>query len=87
MGMYVNKINRKISGNFTFLLVTDRVDLDGQLYKNFLRTEIITEEESAQPSTSRKLREDLKTNKPFVFTLIHKFGYEKGRDGSSHKPR
>lgn len=79
MGMYVNKINRKIPGNFTFLLVTDRVDLDGQLYKNFLRTEIITEEESAQPKTSKKLREDLKTNKAFVFTLIHKFGYDKGK--------
>src|SRR5699024_6573970 len=80
MGMYVNKINRKVPGNFTFLLVTDRVDLDGQLYKNFLRTEIITEEESAQPRNSKELREDLKTNKAFVFTLIHKFGYEKGEE-------
>lgn len=80
MGMYVNKINRKVPGNFTFLLVTDRVDLDGQLYKNFLRTEIITEDESAQPRNSKELREDLKTNKPFVFTLIHKFGYEKGKE-------
>lgn len=80
MGMYANKINRKIPGNFTFLLVTDRVDLDGQLYKNFLRTEIITEDESAQPRNSKELREDLKTNKPFVFTLIHKFGYEKGKE-------
>lgn len=79
MGMYVNKINRKLPGNFTFLLVTDRVDLDGQLYKNFLRTEIITEEESAQPKNSKKLREDLKTNKAFIFTLIHKFGYDKGK--------
>lgn len=79
MGMYVNKINRKVPGNFTFLLVTDRVDLDGQLYKNFLRTEIITEDESAQPRNSKELREDLKTNKAFVFTLIHKFGYEKGK--------
>lgn len=80
MGMYVNKINRKVPGNFTFLLVTDRVDLNGQLYKNFLRTEIITEEESAQPRNSKELREDLKTNKAFVFTLIHKFGYEKGKE-------
>lgn len=54
MGMFVNKINRKIPGNFTFLMVTDRVDLDDQLYKNFLRTEIITEEESAQPKNSKK---------------------------------
>src|SRR5699024_11085286 len=75
MGMYVNKINRKLDGNFTFLMVTDRRDLDDQLYKNFLRTEVITEEESAQPKNSRKLREDLRTNKAFIFTLIHKFRY------------
>ncbi len=56
MGMFVNKINRKIPGNFTFLMVTDRVDLDDQLYKNFLRTEIITEEESAQPKNSKKIK-------------------------------
>ena len=79
MGMFVNKINRKILGNFTFLMVTDRVDLDDQLYKNFLRTEIITEEESAQPKNSEKLREYLTTNKPFIFTLIHKFRYDKGK--------
>lgn len=79
MGMFVNKINRKIKGNFTFLMITDRVDLDDQLYKNFLRTEIITEKESAQPKNSEKLREYLTTNKPFIFTLIHKFRYDKGK--------
>lgn len=79
MGMFVNKINRKIEGNFTFLMITDRVDLDDQLYKNFLRTEIITEEESAQPKNSKELREYLATNRPFVFSLIHKFRYDKGK--------
>lgn len=79
MGMFVNKINRKIQGNFSFLMVTDRVNLDDQLYKNFLRTEIITEEESARPENSEMLREDLTTNKAFIFTLIHKFRYDKGK--------
>ncbi len=79
MGMFVNKINRKVSGNFTFLMITDRVDLDDQLYKNFLRTGIITEEESAKPKNSEQLREFLKTNKSFIFTLIHKFRYDKGK--------
>ncbi len=79
MGMFVNKINKKITGNFTFLMITDRVDLDGQLYKNFLRTEIISKEESAQPKDSEELREFLKTDKPFIFTLIHKFRYDKGK--------
>ena len=79
MGMFVNKINRKIKGNFTFLMVTDRVDLDGQLYKNFLRTEVVTKDESSEPKSSKELREYLETNKPFIFTLIHKFGYDKGK--------
>ena len=78
MGMLVNKINRKVPGNFTFLMITDREDLDDQLYKNFLRTEVVTEEESARPENSEKLREILRTNKAFIFTLIHKFRYDKG---------
>ena len=79
LGMFVNKINRKMQGNFSFLMVTDRVNLDDQLYKNFLRTEIITEEETARPENSEMLREDLTTSKAFIFTLIHKFRYDKGK--------
>ncbi|WP_414048090.1 type I restriction endonuclease subunit R [Macrococcus equi] len=79
MAMFINKINRKITGNFTFLLVTDRQDLDDQLYKNFLRTETVTEEESANPRDGAALRRDLQTNKPFLFTLIQKFRYDKGK--------
>ncbi|PTI47987.1 type I restriction endonuclease subunit R [Staphylococcus succinus] len=80
MAMFINKINRKMTGNFTFLIVTDRQDLDDQLYKNFLRTETVTEEESANPKNGAALRKDLQTNKPFLFTLIQKFRYDKGKD-------
>ncbi len=79
MAFFVSKINRKIPGNFTFLMVTDRADLDNQLYKNFLRTEVVTEEESAQPKNSEELRSFLKTSKAFIFTLIHKFRYDKNK--------
>lgn len=79
MAMFVNKINRKIKGNFTFLMVTDRQDLDDQLFKNFLRTEAVTEEESAQPKNGVALRKELQTNKAFLFTLIQKFRYDKGK--------
>jgi type I restriction enzyme R subunit len=80
MAMFINKINRKMTGNFTFLMVTDRQDLDDQLYKNFLRTETVTEEESANPKNGAALRNDLQTNKPFLFTLIQKFHYDKGKN-------
>lgn len=79
MAMLINKINRKISGNYTFLIVTDRVDLDDQLYKNFLRTGVITKDKSTRPKNSEMLQVDLRSNKPFIFTLIHKFRNEKGK--------
>lgn len=77
--MLARKINHKAKGNFTFLIVTDREDLDTQIYKNFLRTEFITDQDNVQPANSKQLREDLKTNKPILFTLIHKFRYDKGK--------
>ena len=73
------QIKHKCTGNFTFLVVTDRDDLDTQIYKNFLRTEFITDKDKVQPANSKQLREELKTNKPILFTLIHKFRYDKGK--------
>jgi type I restriction enzyme R subunit len=79
MVMLARKIKHKCTGNFTFLVVTDRDDLDTQIYKNFLRTEFITDKDKVQPANSKQLREELKTNKPILFTLIHKFRYDKGK--------
>ena len=79
MVMLARKINHKVRGNFTFLIVTDREDLDIQIYKNFLRTEFITDKDKVQPANSKQLREDLQANKPILFTLIHKFRYDKGK--------
>ena len=79
MVMLARKIKHKCTGNFTFLIVTDREDLDTQIYKNFLRTEFITDNDKVQPANSKQLREELKTNKSILFTLIHKFRYDKGK--------
>lgn len=80
MAMFAAKINRKFEGNYTFLIVTDRNALDGQIYKNFLKLGLIKKSDVVQPKNSESLREYLKTNKNFVFTLIQKFRYEKGKD-------
>ena len=77
MVMFARKVNRKINGNFSFLVITDREDLDTQIHKNFVRTEVIGNKEECQPKDSNQLRNYLKTNKPFVFTLIQKFRYDK----------
>lgn len=77
MVMFTRKIRRKIPGNFSFLVITDRDDLDTQIHKNFVRTEVIGDKDECQPKNSKQLREYLQTNKSFIFTLIHKFRYDK----------
>lgn len=79
MVMFARKVRKKLSGNFSFLIVTDRDDLDTQIHKNFVRTEVIGEKEECQPKDSGQLRDFLRTNKGFVFTLIQKFRYDKGK--------
>jgi type I restriction enzyme R subunit len=79
MVMLARKIKRKVPGNFTFLIVTDREDLDGQIYKTFLRSGFMSAEEKVQPASGVVLREELATNKRVLFTLIHKFRYDKGK--------
>jgi len=78
MVFYVRKIFRKLTGNFTFVVVTDRDDLDGQIYRNFLNTGTVKVQDAAQPKNSEELRKFLGQNKRLVFTLIQKFRFAKG---------
>lgn len=80
MVMFARKVKRKIEGNFSFLVITDREDLDAQIHKNFVRTEVIGPKEECQPKNSQQLKEYLASNKPFIFTLIHKFRYDKKKE-------
>jgi len=84
MIFFSQKIERKVEGNWSFLIVTDRTDLDSQIYRNFQETEVILEtkeqkENYYRPSSRNKLRDYLQSNRSFVFSLIHKFGIEKGK--------
>lgn len=79
MIFYSRKIFRKLTGNFTFVVVTDRDDLDDQIHKNFLRTDTVTKNDAAQPKDSEEMRKFLGSNKRFVFTLIQKFRFDKGK--------
>jgi len=80
MIFYVRKIFRKQTGDFTFVVVTDREDLDGQIYRNFLHTGTVTKAEAAQPNNSEEMRKFLGQHKRLVFTLIQKFRWEKGKN-------
>lgn len=79
MIFYTRKIFRKQTGNFTFVVVTDRDDLDGQIYRNFLNTETVQKQETAQPRNSEEMRKFLGQNKRLVFTLIQKFRWPQGQ--------
>lgn len=79
MIFFARKIFRKFTGNYTFLVVTDRDDLDSQIYRNFLGAEAFKKTVKCRPSDSENLREMLQTNTRYIFTLIHKFRYPKGK--------
>lgn len=79
MIFFTRKILRKFTGNFTFVVITDRADLDGQIYRNFLDTGTVKEKETARPKNSEQMREFLSQKKRIVFTLIHKFRWDKGK--------
>lgn len=76
MVFFSQKVLRKTPGNWTFVVVTDRNDLDGQIYKNFCNTGAVQEE--CQAESGEHLKQLLKEDHRFVFTLIQKFGTKKG---------
>jgi type I restriction enzyme R subunit len=77
MIFFSQKVLRKVAGNWTFVVVTDRRELDGQIYKNFASSGVITEGR-AQAESSWHLRRLLTEDHRYVFTLIHKFRTERG---------
>ncbi len=79
MIFYARKILRKCEGNYSFVVVTDREDLDGQIYRNFLNTGTVKKADAAQPKDSEQMRAFLGQNKRLVFTLIQKFRWPKGQ--------
>jgi type I restriction enzyme R subunit len=77
MLFFTQKVLRKYPGNWSFVIVTDRDDLDKQAYKEFLYAGVITEKHM-RATSAMHLRELLSEDHRYVFTLIHKFRTEKG---------
>lgn len=75
MIFFVQKILRKIKGNWTFVVVTDRCDLDEQIYKNFVSTGAVTEQ-NVQATSREHLKQLLKEDHRTIFTMIQKFSTE-----------
>lgn len=76
MVFFCQKAFRKFEGNWTFVIVTDRKDLDEQIYKTFNACGLLKTE--CQAESAAELQQLLTEDHRFVFTLIHKFRTDQG---------
>lgn len=72
MMFLTQKINRKFKWNFTFVIVTDRTELDKQIAKGYKNAWIVKTKETHAESVA-DLKKLLKADHRYIFTLIHKF--------------
>lgn len=88
MVFFSQKILRKIPGNWTFVVVTDRTELDDQIAKTFKACGAVSEAEGeiCHAHSGAHLRQLLGENHRYVFTLIHKFRPETPSPGLSVHP-
>lgn len=75
MAFFAEKVRRKIPGNFTFLVMTDRTDLDTQIYKTFIGCGVVSDK-TPRAASGTDLERVLKENHTYVFSLIHKFNQD-----------
>jgi len=74
MTMFAEKVLRRLGGNYTFVIVTDRTELDDQIAGTFAATGALTKKlQDVQAGSRSHLRELLAGNERYVFTLIQKF--------------
>ncbi len=75
MVFFAQKVLRKVAGNWTFVVATDRVELDDQIAKTFKACGAVSEAEGDEchAASGAHLRELLRGNHRYVFSLVHKF--------------
>ena len=69
------KIQRKVGGGYTFVLVTDRLELDKQIYGTFAGVGAATNK-NAKAKDGHNLKSLLGKDEKYIFTLIHKFNFD-----------
>ena len=74
MVLFTRKVHRKLGGNFTFLVLTDRDDLDSQIYKTFAGCGVVDHDrDPCRAASGQDLSRLLAERKSHVFSLIQKF--------------
>ncbi|CAN1573405.1 COG0610 Type I site-specific restriction-modification system, R (restriction) subunit and related helicases [Spirosomataceae bacterium] len=81
MVFFCQKIHHKFTGSYTFLIVTDRNELDTQIYGTFSGIAAVPQvkagsKDSLKANSGKHLRELLSSEHRYLFTLIHKFNFE-----------
>lgn len=74
MVFFVRKVRRKLGGNFSFVVCTDREDLDNQIYNTFAGCGLANNDrDPCRATSSNNLKQLLQERKACIFTLIQKF--------------
>ena len=73
MLFFAQKVLRKVPGKWTFVVVTDRKELDNQIYKTFASTSGVLTQQEVHVEDIKHLRQLLSEDHRYIFTLIHKF--------------
>lgn len=76
MAFFAQKIRRKMAGSPTFVVLTDREELNTQISDTFENCGILGKDSKAKQciaTSGEDLISKLKGNPSFIFTLIHKF--------------
>lgn len=76
MIFFAQKVLRRLPGNWTFVIVSDREELGKQIYQNFADAGVITENQ-VRAGSGWHLRQLLREDHRYIFTLIQKFRTEK----------
>ncbi|OHC63135.1 MAG: DEAD/DEAH box helicase [Rhodocyclales bacterium GWA2_65_20] len=71
---FTRKVHRRLGGNYSFLVLTDRDDLDNQIYKTFAGCGVAdNDRDPCRAADGEHLKALLGAHKPNVFSLIQKF--------------
>ena len=70
---FTQKVLRRMPGGWTFVMVTDRKELDDQLHGTFVDAGAVAREADVHAESAEHLRDLLRADHRYVFTLIHKF--------------
>jgi len=71
---FAQMVHRKLGGNYTFVVLTDREDLDSQIYKTFAGCGLVdNDKDPCRADSGKDLKVLIGQQKALVFTLIQKF--------------